>query len=53
MTQPRPSRVHNTDVTKKVKGKALEFNGGLDPSVILYWLAVMDEYFGWYNLNDE
>ncbi|PON81953.1 hypothetical protein TorRG33x02_222760 [Trema orientale] len=51
--QPRPPRAHNTDVTKKVKIEAPEFDGRLDPSAFLDWLAAMDEYFDWYNLDDE
>lgn len=45
-------RVPTEDITKKVKAKALEFDGSLNPSAFLDWLASMEDYFEWYNMND-
>ena len=38
---------------KSVKIDARTFEGQLDPTKFLNWLADMDHYFEWYEMNDE
>ena len=38
---------------KGVKIEAPSFNGQLDPTKFLDWLADMDHYFEWYDMSEE
>ena len=47
-----PRHGYEDDITKKVKVEAPEFDGRLDPTYFLDWLANMEDYFDWYDMND-
>ena len=38
---------------KDVKVEAHSFDGQMDPTKFLDWLADMDHYFEWYNMSEE
>ena len=57
---PHPVREHghrnidpNDRILKGVKIKAPSFDGQLDPTRFLDWLADIDHYFEWYDMSDE
>ena len=57
---PTPQRDHghrhidpDDRILKGVKIEAPNFDGQLDPTKFLDWLADMDHYFEWYEINDE
>ncbi|XP_024200577.1 uncharacterized protein LOC112203910 [Rosa chinensis] len=41
------------DITKKVKVEVPDFEGKTDPIVFSDWLARIEEYFDWYDMDDE
>ena len=47
-----PRHGYEDDITKKVKVEAPEFDGRLDPTYFLDWLANMEDFFDWYDMND-
>ena len=44
-------RNNHTDIVRKVKLDAPEFDGRLESTVFVDWLDKMDEYFEWYNMS--
>ena len=44
---------HEEQVMKGVKIEAPTFDGQLDPTKFIDWLADMDHYFEWYEMSDE
>ena len=38
---------------KGVKVEASSFDGQMDPTKFLDWLADMDHYFAWYDMSEE
>ena len=41
------------DITRKVKIEAPTFDGTYDPQFFSDWLANIDDYFDWYDIDDE
>ncbi|XP_004295495.1 PREDICTED: uncharacterized protein LOC101304264 [Fragaria vesca subsp. vesca] len=41
------------DITKKIKVDVPDFEGRTDPTVFSDWLARIEEYFDWYDMDDE
>ena len=40
------------DITKKVRVEVLDFDGRIDPQVLLD-LPTLERYFDWYDMSDE
>ena len=41
------------DITKKVRMKVLDFEGRVDPMVFSNWIASIEEFFDWYDMEAD
>ena len=42
-----------SDITKKVRIEVLDFEGRVDPTVFLDWIASIEEFFDWYDMEAD